>query len=154
MIRCFSRWFLMTVVLLIVGASQLQAQDNRFQFDPKIDYSSEISSPAEFLGYRLGSEFTLHSDVMQYFKYLAENSDRLSLHKYAETYEGRELYYAVVSSDDNMNQINQLRTNNLGLANPDSVGSSAAERIIQDQPITVWLSYNVHGNEPSSSESA
>ena len=154
MIRCFSRWFLFTAVLLIFGASQLQAQDNRFQFDPKINYNPEISSPAEFLGYRLGSEFTLHSDVMQYFKYLAENSDRLSLHKYAETYEGRELYYAVVSSGDNMGQIDQLRTNNLGLANPDSVGRSAAERMMEDQPITVWLSYNVHGNEPSSSESA
>ncbi|MDZ7682015.1 MAG: M14 family zinc carboxypeptidase [Fodinibius sp.] len=123
-----------------------------------MNYNSEISSPAEFLGYELGSEFTLHSDVMQYFKYLAANSDRLTLHKYAETYEGREaLCHAVYKFGMRIvQQYGRALAHVIicGLQMQTAVGSSAADRIMENQPITVWLSYNVHGNEPSSSESA
>jgi hypothetical protein len=126
----------------------------RFQFDPNIAYDSGVSSPADFLGYKLGSQFTLHSDVVRYFKYLADNSDRLNLHKYGETYEGRGLYYAVITSEKNLTLINQLRQNNLRFTDPDSLNDTAADILISKQPITVWLSYNVHGNEASSSEAA
>lgn len=145
------RYFCVTlIVFLLIGVNVLQAQNERFQFDPDISYNSEISSPAEFLGYELGSEFTLHSDVMGYFKYLDETSDLLTLKKYGETYEGRDLYYAVVSSDSNMSQIDEIRKNNLQLTDPNTAG----EILKEEQPITVWLSYNVHGNEASSSEAA
>ncbi len=148
------RFLLISLVIPLMTTTLLQAQNERFQFDPNINYDTEISSPAEFLGYELGSEFTFHSDVVRYFEYLSENSERLDFHKYAETYEGRGLYYAVISSGQNMSNIDNLRKKNLQLTKPASVSGSAARDIMSEQPITVWLSYNVHGNEPSSSESA
>ncbi|TYP95525.1 Zinc carboxypeptidase [Fodinibius salinus] len=148
------RYFLFAVAFLLISTSILHAQDKRFQFDPNISYDSEISSPAEFLGYELGSEFSFHSDVVDYLKYLAEESDRIRLKKYAETYEGRGLYFAVISSEGNQSNIDQLRNNNLQLTDPGNLEDNTAESIKGDQPVTVWLSYNVHGNEPSSSEAA
>ncbi|MDZ7691305.1 MAG: M14 family zinc carboxypeptidase [Balneolaceae bacterium] len=153
MVHSWTKKIVTTAICCFCFYLSSNAQE-RFQFDPEITYDSDISSPAEFLGYELGSEFTLHSDVVRYFQYLAENSDRLSLQKYAETYEGRGLYYAVISSENNMNRIDDLRQNNLRLTNPDSINDTAADMVISEQPITVWLSYNVHGNEPSSSEAA
>lgn len=68
---------------------------------------------------------------------------------YGETYEGRELLLAYVASPGNLQQLESIRTNNLRLAG-----------VLNDQPaadnktVVVWLSYNVHGNEPSSSEAS
>ncbi|NGP88130.1 M14 family metallopeptidase [Fodinibius halophilus] len=148
------RYLLVVVAFLFISSSVLQAQDKRFQFDPDISYDSEISSPAEFLGYELGSEYSLHSDVVKYLNYLSKVSDRISLKKYAETYEGRGLYFAVITSEENQDNIEELRNNNLALTDPANLGNDAATSIKSEQPITVWLSYNVHGNEASSSEAA
>ncbi|MBO6587006.1 MAG: hypothetical protein JJ953_12935 [Gracilimonas sp.] len=136
----------------LLSSNQALAQDEfayeRFQFHPNLSYDSEITSPAEFLGYELGKEYTFHHRVMDYFKQLDEESGRLTFHKYGTTYEGRGLYYAVISSEENQGNIESIRQANLELANnPESTG-------IDDKPVFVWLSYNVHGNEPSSSEAA
>lgn len=130
------------------------AQERTFEFDPGIDYDSNITSPDEFLGYELGNEYSLHSDVVRYFKQLDEESDKLTLHKYGETYEGRGLYYAVITSEENQASIDEIRNTNLSLADPDELGDEERNQILGEQPVSVWLSYNVHGNEASSSEAA
>ncbi len=136
----------------LMMVSSVLAQDEfafeRFQFHPDLEYESGITSPAEFLGYELGQEYTFHHKVMNYFKQLDEESDKLTFHKYATTYEGRDLYYAVISSEANQANIESIQDANLELAtNPENTG-------IEEKPVVVWLSYNVHGNEPSSSEAA
>ena len=139
------------IALLLLGFSHtLYAQNvnDIFQFDPEITYSNVLESPAEFLGYELGDEYTHHYQVVAYFKYLAENTDRMIVETYGKTYEGRELIYATITSSQNHNNLESIREHNLDLANPESSTD------IEDHPIVVWLSYNVHGNEPSSSESA
>ena len=154
MVRFGSRILTAVAILILAAAGISNAQEGRFNFDPDISYDPDIQSPSSFLGYELGSEYTFHSDVVRYMQYLADRSDRLSLHKYGETYEGRGLYYAVVSSEENHANIDRLRRDNLKLTDPGSLQSTAADDIIGKQPVTVWLSYNVHGNEPSGSEAA
>ncbi|MDX1603009.1 MAG: M14 family metallopeptidase [Salinimicrobium sediminis] len=106
-------------------------------------------SPSEFLGYPLGSNFTRHSKVVDYFEHVAENSPLVTFHNYGETYEGRPLTYAVISSEENLanlEEIRQAHLENTGI-NQGSAGSPSKKGI-------VWLSYNVHGNEASSTEAA
>ena len=110
---------------------------------------AQIPSPDEFLGYSLGSRFTPHQKVVDYFKKVAATSKNIQLQVYGKTYEGRELLMAVVSDDANMEKIEQIRTNNLALANAEK-GSAKATK----QPAILWLSYNVHGNEANSTETA
>lgn len=138
------------LLLSILLATQVFAQDafTRFQFGPNLNYDSNIPSPAEYLGYELGEEYTPHYEVMAYIKLLATLSDRITFHEYAKTYERRSVNYAVITSSQNQNNIEAIREANLELAN------NAVNVTISDQPIVVWMSYNVHGNEPSSSESA
>jgi len=126
----------------------------RFQFDANLSYQGSIQSPAEFLGYEPGEHFTFHHKVMDYFKYLDENSEKLTFHKYAETYEGRGLYYALITSEVNQSDIEAIKRENKRLSNPDELNDTMAEMLLKNQPVIVWLSYNVHGNEASSSEAA
>lgn len=109
---------------------------------------TNILSPAEFLGYELGSEWTPHYRVVNYFRHVAAQSPLVKFEKYGETYEGRELMLAYVTSDSNMARLKEIRINNLkrtGLMEGEPMG---------DKTAIVWLSYNVHGNETSSSEAA
>ncbi|MFN1834932.1 M14 family metallopeptidase [Balneola sp. MJW-20] len=105
-------------------------------------------APADFLGYELGSEWTPHYKVMQYFQHVADQSDLVTYQSYGETYEGRELTYAIVTSSENHRNLEEIRLNNLRLT-----GLESGEITSIRKPI-VWLSYNVHGNETSSSEAA
>ncbi len=110
----------------------------------------QLKSPEQFLGYPLGSQYTPHWKIVNYFTYVAkEMGDRVSLEKIGETYEGRPLYLACLSAAANMRNIEEIRKNNLRLA-----GVLTDKSAADNNPVIVWLSYNVHGNEPSSSEAA
>ncbi|MFA6277384.1 MAG: M14 metallopeptidase family protein, partial [Pedobacter sp.] len=110
---------------------------------------AQTPSPDEFLGYPLGSHFTPHQKVVDYFKKVASTNKNIQLQTYGKTYEGRELILAVISDKDNMDKLEQIRTTNLSLANADKSGVKTAK-----QPAILWLSYNVHGNEANSTETA
>lgn len=110
-----------------------------------------LRSPAEHLGYRLGERYTPHHQIASYFRHVADASPtRVRLQEYGRTYEGRPLMLAFVSSPANLSNLEAIRTNNLRLTGLLKDGVSPRE----DMPVVLWLSYNVHGNEPSSSEAA
>ena len=108
---------------------------------------SQLQSPAEFLGYQVGTRFTRHHQIVSYFNAVAKATpEKVKLMPYGKTNEGRDLLVAAISSPENMAQLENIRKHNLGLT----------EGTVDDlkQPAIVWLSYNVHGNEPASSEAA
>lgn len=109
----------------------------------------ELASPSEFLGYDLGTEFTRHHQVVDYFKLVAASKPKeVKLEQYGETYERRPLYTAIISSAENINNLENIRLHHLTNA-----GLSEGTTTSQDIAI-VWMSYNVHGNEASSTEAA
>jgi len=107
---------------------------------------AQLKSPDEFLGYELGSRFTSHERVLEYFRYLGK-AEGVRLQSYGKSYEQRELLVAIVSSRENMENLEQIRRSNLNL-------SKAKPSDLTKQPAILWLSYNVHGNEASSTETA
>ena len=112
-------------------------------------YAQPLKSPDEFLGYTLGSKFTPHYKIVNYFQYAASAMPQvMKLEQYGETYEGRPLYLSFISAASNISTIENIRINNLQMAGLATGNATAGKTVI------VWLSFNVHGNEPSSSEAA
>ncbi len=112
---------------------------------------SQLQSPEQFLGYVPGTRYTPHYRIVQYFQHVAkEASGQVKLEQYGETNEGRPLLMATIASAANLSNIEQIRLNNLRLANATRDKAAPAEQA----PVIVWLSYNVHGNETSSSEAS
>ncbi|MDY2587215.1 M14 family metallopeptidase [Winogradskyella aquimaris] len=111
--------------------------------------SQDLQSPSAFLGYDIGTQFSRHHQVVDYFKTIANAvPDQVKLEQYGTTNERRGLYLAFVSSEDNIKNLETIRENNLkntGLLEGSPSNTDVA---------IVWLSYNVHGNEASSSEAA
>ena len=71
-----------------------------------------IKTPAEFLGYEIGTQFSRHADVVSYFEYVAANSDWVTYQEYGKTNERRPLTYAVVTTPANHNNLENIRKAN------------------------------------------
>ena len=111
--------------------------------------AQNIPSPDQFFGYPIGSQFSRHHQIVDYFKAVEKAApNHVKLEKYGETYERRSLYVAFVSSAENLKNLETIRENNLKNAGLINGAPSSTDKAI------VWLSYNVHGNEASCSEAA
>src|SRR6516225_3365435 len=79
--------------------------------------AQQVSSPQAFLGYEPGSHFTPHNRIVSYFREVAVQAPGMvRLEQYGETYEGRPLLLAFVSSPSNLQKLEAIRQNNLRIA--------------------------------------
>ncbi|NAY90405.1 zinc carboxypeptidase [Muricauda sp. JGD-17] len=128
-------------------STSLSAQDYFFKkFHP---FDSQIPSPETYLGYGIGEHHTRHDLIVAYLTKLAEVSERATIHEYGKTHEGRKLVMLTVTSPKNHTDLDALKQQHLRFVDPSQNPSN-----YDDVPIFINLAYNVHGNEPSSSEAA
>jgi hypothetical protein len=113
--------------------------------------TAQLLNPEQFLGYKVGTRYTPHWKVVQYVQHVASQMpNTVRIQQYGVTNEGRPLYVLFISAPEHISNLEQIRLNNLRLAN--LLNDKAAP--IENTPVLVWLSYNVHGNETSSTEAA
>ena len=135
------------LLLVLFCSTTLYSQDYFLKkFHP---FNPEIPSPEQFLGYGIGEHHTRHDLIVAYLEKLAEVSDRASIHQYGKTHEGRKLVILTITTPENLSNLETLRQQHLAFTDPTKNVSN------YDQvPVFINLGYNVHGNEPSSSEAA
>ena len=78
-----------------------------------ITIHSQLQSPDKFLGYELGTYFSRHHQVLDYFKHMENNSTLIKLESYGNTNEGRLLQLVFISSEGNLNNLESIRANHL-----------------------------------------
>ena len=122
----------------------------RFPFESELEINEKIPSPKTVLNYELGSSFTLYADVVTYFKALSTSSGRVLYHEYGKTYEGRPLINLVISSEENIKNIDDIKSRHMQILQE----TEADQLSLKGQPIFTSFSYNIHGNEASSTEAA
>ncbi len=141
----------MKYILLLAGltvASLSALAQSTPSSSTSVTSSAAVDSPAKFLGYQFGERFTPHYRVLAYAEQVARQlPNRIKLIPYGTTYEGRQLMVVTVSSEANLSRLEEIRTNNLK-----RIGLIDGNPTAAAQPPIAWLSYNVHGNEPVSSE--
>lgn len=127
MLKC---WLLLCMILTI---GLIQAQN--------------ILSPQDYFSH-YGKQHTLHHQVIEYIKYLDNQSDKISISQIGTSYQGRPLYLVYVSSPENLNNIESIRLTNLYNA-----GVLAEKPASINEKALVWCSFGVHGNEAGTTES-
>lgn len=132
------------VLVAILFSVHVNAEKTDYFFAPEIIFDSEIPTPEEFLGYEIGSRITEHSRINAYYEKLAELSDRTSLIEIGQTHEKRRLYVLIVSSPENIRDLDKYK----------EVRKKVRQGEKPDSPLVVFLGNAVHGNEISSSEAA
>lgn len=140
--QSFKRTIFLILFLLI---SKIITSQTPYFFPGVQNLNPAIPTPEQFLGYPIGSHHTRYDRVVEYIKELDRLSDRFTSKVIGYTYELRPQIVATITSPQNHARIEDIRQANLSRAR--NAGGD-------DQPLVITLGYNVHGNEPSSTEAA
>ena len=142
-------------LLVLTAIAAAPAAEYQSPLWPGENYDPAIPSVEDVLGYAPGTRITRAADVLRYFDALAAAApDRIRVERYAESWQGRALIYAVLTSADNLSRIERIQAGMQALADPRLTSADAASELIESQPAVTWLSYGVHGNEISGSDAA
>lgn len=137
----------LVLIAFLIGFGQSKAQSE--YFFPEESFDPAIPSPEEFLGYPIGDWHTRYDLIVKYFEKLDEISDLASLQTIGYTHEHRPKVILTIASPTHMNDLEQIRQQQLKLADP-----TQEKPDVSTMPAIVHLGYGVHGNEPSSAEAA
>lgn len=103
-------------------------------------------------GHDFGQRITQHHEMLSYLERLAGSSPRVTVLEQGETWEGRKLVVAIVTSPENHRRLDEIRATGQRLADPRATSTDEAARLIADQPAIVWIGGSIHGFELSGSE--
>jgi hypothetical protein len=121
---------------------------NSYFFPAGVSFDPAIPSPEQFLGYPVGDWHTRHDRIVSYFQELARVSPKAHFQIIGYTNERRPQIVLTITSPENYSRIEEIRKEHLKLADPSQPVNTA------NMPVIITHGYNVHGNEPSSSEAA
>lgn len=133
-------------VLLLMFSLLAHSQVTLDYYLPKtISYDQSIPAPKQFFGHEIGEWHLTHDKLYYYMLELAKISGRAVWEEYGRSYENRPLGHLIISSPENIQNIEQLRQDHILLCDPLVSGSADISRM----PLFVKLGYGVHGNESS-----
>jgi hypothetical protein len=110
-----------------------------------VTYNKVIPTPKQIIGHEVGEWHLTHDKLVYYMQELARISEKAVWEEYGRSYENRPLGQLIISSPENIKNIEQLRLQHIQLCDP----SVADNSDIKNMPLFVKLGYGVHGNESS-----
>ncbi|MFT5138431.1 MAG: hypothetical protein ACI9H8_001010 [Lysobacterales bacterium] len=117
-------------------------------------YDEAISKPSSILGFPVGSKTATPAQIVEVITVISDQSDRALLFEYARSHEGRPLYYLVISSPENLAQIDSVKADLARLSDPRGLSESQADSLIERLPAVAWMGFSIHGNETSGADSS
>ncbi|WP_441000053.1 M14 family metallopeptidase [Fodinibius sp. SL11] len=150
------RIVVISLLALLIGTG-VQAQNPadaeasmEYYLPQDVEYDASIPTPQEVLGMVPGEWHVRHDQLLQYMHAVAEASDRVTLHKFGESYEDRDLVYLTITSPSNQQNIDQIREEHVALTDP----AKSDEINTSDMPIVLYMGYSIHGDESSGSNAS
>ena len=136
----------MSLLLLgVLSGIVAYAQTIDYFMPGDVTFNKEVPTPAKFAGHEVGEWHLSHDKLVFYMLELARVSDRAIWEEYAKSHEGRPLGQLIISSPENIRNIEQLRQQHLILCDP----SQSDNADISKMPVFIKLGYGIHGNESS-----
>ncbi|MCX6170360.1 MAG: M14 family metallopeptidase [Ignavibacteriales bacterium] len=116
--------------------------------------SQTLKSPEEFLGYKVGTDYKIadYQTISKYFKYLSENSPKIHYEIIGKTSLGADMFMAIISSDDNIKNLQKYKAIVKKLSDPRMTTEDEAKQFSKDGKVVVLITCNIHSNEIASSQ--
>src|SRR3954451_1263474 len=107
-----------------------------------------IPSPKEHFGFNIGDDYklTTYTQAEAYFKKLAI-SDRAKLVDIGLTEEGRHQYMLIVSSPENIKNLNHYKEISQKLAHAEDLTEEQAKALAAEGKAVVWIDGGLHATE-------
>ncbi len=112
-------------------------------------FAQSIPTPKEHFGFNIGDDYHLatYTQTEAYFKKLAAASDRTKLVDIGLTEEGRHQWMLIVSSPENIKNLEKYRRISQQLAHADSLTDDQAHALSNEGKAIVWIDGGLHATE-------
>jgi len=110
---------------------------------------AQVPSPTKFFGHVVGADYKLinYSDMVRYFRAIEAVSDRMRLVDIGQTSYGQRMLMAVISSPENLANIEELRKASVKMAHPGDLDRAGADEILKTAKPVVWIDAGLHATE-------
>jgi len=133
------RFAIALVVALTLGATAPSLAQTR----------ATVPAPDSVFGFAPGADYKLatYDQSIEYFKKLASSSRFIKLYEAGKTSQGRTMYYALISTPENLARVDQYREIWRRLAHPDGLSEAEARRLVRDGKALVHIDGGLHSTE-------
>lgn len=114
-----------------------------------------ITPPEEFFGFQLGADKKLArwDKIVEYYELLDEQSDRLQVINLGPSTEGNPYLLAIITSPENMANLERLRQVNLEILDPRTPEDEVKE-LIKEGKAVISQSFGLHSTEVAAAQTA
>lgn len=116
--------------------------------------AQQVPTPESVLGHRVGADFHLATfeESIEYFELLDEATDRLELRQVGRSSYGRPVYIALISSAENLRDVERHREIALRLAHPKGLTDDEARALAAQGKAIVHIDGGLHSTEVAHAE--
>ncbi len=106
-------------------------------------------SPKEYFGFQPGDDYKLAGwdQIVSYFRLLGEASDRVQVAELGKSTQGRPFIMAIISAEENLKELDRLRSTWRRLADPAGVSEEEAARLAREGKVAVLITCSIHATE-------
>jgi len=114
----------------------------------------KITPPKDALGFNLGDDYQManYAQLETYWKKLASESDRMKLVSIGKTEEGRDQWMAIISSPDNIRNLEKYKQISQRLAHAEGLTDDQAHELARQGKAVVWIDGGLHATETVGSQ--
>ena len=129
-------WKAVAITLLLSATPQAQSR-------------SSVPTPDSVFGFAPGADYKLatYEQSIEYFKKLAASSRYIKLFEAGKTTQGRTMYFALISSPDNLAKIDRYREIWQRLAHPQGLTDAEAQKLAAEGKALVHIDGGLHATE-------
>jgi hypothetical protein len=115
-----------------------------------------VQFPSQFLGFQVGADRTLadYRQIVSYLRALANDSPRVRIESMGKTTLGEDFIMAIISSEENMRNLDRIRDTGKRLADPRGLTDAQVDALVRDGKAVVVVTCNIHSSEIASSQMA
>lgn len=117
-------------------------------------FSQIPPSPEDVLNFEIGEDYKLadFQQISDYFQLLAQSSNRIMLENLGSTFEGNQLFVAMISAPTNLSQLADYHSIQSNLADPRKINDQIADSLIQLGRTIVCINCSIHSTEIGASQ--
>lgn len=114
-----------------------------------IAVSQQIPAPEDIIGFELGTNYKLadNEQLETYYRAIADASDRVVLKEIGETHHGNTLLLLIISSEQNLEKLDEYREISEKLARVRDLSNEEASELAEKGKAVVWIDSGLHSPE-------
>ena len=110
---------------------------------------TKVTSPKEQLGFNFGDDYQLanYTQLVDYWKKLAGQSDRMKLVEIGKTAEGRTMIMAIITAPENHKKLDRYKEIGRRLATAEGLTDDQARALAAEGKAVIWIDGGLHATE-------